>query len=515
MKILLILIIITFNMLVTTACDKTRHNGTIKRLDNSLITINKVDSLVNFYMREANVTGLSLSIITNNELAYIKSYGYKNKINHTELTENSIMSGASFSKLVFAYIVSSLAENNLIDLDKPLYKYLDKPIYDFEEFADLKNDSRWKEITARHCLSHSTGFPNSRYFNRDHKLEIFFKPGSNTAYSGEGFSFLQLVIEEITGVSLEELAQKIVFEPLKMTNSSYLSLKNLNEGYASGHNILEDTYGLQFNSNAGAGGSLQTTIIDFSKFILHLMDKNNERLVKRIISPSIRIKKKNQFPSLSFEETDRYNSVNLSYGLGCVVMDTKIGRAFLKEGHGMGFQNYTISFPEVGSSIILMSNSDNAELIFKYLLEDIIKDNFTLWEWEGYIPYDKLSKESIGRYLYDIIVMDSIDNAINTYRKIKESKLKDRFIFDEAELNNLGYQLVKEGKMEDAIKLFIINVEEYPKSANVYDSLAEAYSLIGKIDLAIKYYEKSIELNGNSKSSNTLEKLKVLIRSTK
>ena len=480
----------------------------VRRLDNSNITTTKIDGIVKRYMREASVTGLALSIINDNKLIYSQAYGYENKQLMIPLTENSIMSGASLSKFVFAYIVSRLVENNVLDLDMPLYSYLEKPIPEYDQFRDLKNNENWKKITARHCLSHSTGFPNSRYFNQDHKLEIFFEPGTSTAYSGEGFTLLQFVIEKLTDSSLEDLVQKIVFEPLEMRNSSYISQNICEKNIASGHNLLEEPYKIQTYANPRAGGSLQTSALDFSKFILHLLVNKDESYVKRIISPSIRIKKKYQFPSLSTITTDEYNSINLSYGLGCVVMDTETGKAFFKEGHGLGFQNYSISFPEAGTSIILLSNSDNAELVFKYLLEELIKDNYTLWEWEGYIPYDKLDDFSIGRYLYDIIVMESVDKAINTYLKIKESKMIHRFIFNEAELNNLGYQLIKEGKINQAIKLFTLNVEEYPKSANTYDSLGEAYLINEEYYLALKYYQKSYNIFPNEKTNKIISDIK-------
>jgi serine-type D-Ala-D-Ala carboxypeptidase/endopeptidase len=67
---------------------------------------------------------------------------------------------------------------------------------------------------------------------------------------------------------------------------------------------------------------------------------------------------------------------------------TKARGAF-KEGHGDGFQHYSIIFPEAGTGIIMMSNSDNAESIFKELLETAIADRYTPWYWENYIPYNQ------------------------------------------------------------------------------------------------------------------------------
>src|SRR5690349_17525347 len=162
-------------------------------------------------MDTAEVTGLNLGIINDNSISYVKSYGYKNA--RKELIDTSTcFYAASLAKPLFAYIVMQLVDENVIDLDKPLYTYLDKPIPGYESYKDLSGDDRWKLITARHCLSHTTGFPNWRWANPNgnEKLEIFFTPGSRYAYSGEGLVLLQFVIENITHKRLEDLAQERV-----------------------------------------------------------------------------------------------------------------------------------------------------------------------------------------------------------------------------------------------------------------------------------------------------------------
>src|ERR1700733_9579984 len=117
-----------------------------------------------------------------------------------------------------------LVDEGKIDLDKPLYTYLPKPLPEYDNYKDLAGDDRYKLITARICLDHTTGFPNWRESNphNNNKLEIFFKPGSGFPYSGEGINLLQLVIETITGRHLEDLAQEKIFKPFEMTRTSFL-----------------------------------------------------------------------------------------------------------------------------------------------------------------------------------------------------------------------------------------------------------------------------------------------------
>jgi predicted Zn-dependent protease len=103
----------------------------------------------------------------------------------------------------------------------------------------------------------------------------------------------------------------------------------------------------------------------------------------------------------------------------------------------------------------------------------------------------------------------SLEAAISQYRELKKASPKD-FDFRPAELNRLGYALLQAERVEDAIKVFQLNIEAYPENANGYDSLAEAYAAKGEKTLAIKNYAKSLELDPNNASA--VEKLNQLIK---
>src|SRR5690606_6385056 len=114
---------------------------------------------------------------------------------------------------------------------------------------------------------------------------------------------------------------------------------------------------------------------------------------QRIFKPSFKIRTKAQFGPLSLEETNENDNIQLSYGLGWGLLKSPFGFGAFKEGHGEGFQHYTIIFPEREIGIAIISNSDNAESIFKELLEITIGDVYTPWRWEYYIPYKMQDKE--------------------------------------------------------------------------------------------------------------------------
>jgi len=118
-------------------------------------------------------------------------------------------------------------------------------------------------------------------------------------------------------------------------------------------------------------------------------------------------------------------------------------------------------------------------------------------------------KLALGDTLLITLFENGIDNAVKKYYYLKEN-FPNEYNFDESELNILGYELLKSGMANEAITIFKLNVEAYPESSNVYDSLAEAYSTAGDKDRAIEYYEKSLELNpANDNAKQMLEKLNI------
>lgn len=380
----------------------------IIKADGSRLPARQVDTIVQRLMDTAGVTGLTIGIIQHNQPDFIKSYGYRNKTLNQPNTNYTSFYAASFSKSLFAYLVMQLVDKELINLDKPLYQYLSKPLPDYADYKDLAVDERWKLITARHCLAHTTGFPNWRFLNPNgnQKLEIFFTPGSRYAYSGEGIYLLQLVIENITGKDLETLAQEYIFRPLDMKYTSFTWQPSYGDEYANGHNYEADTFPIQKRDKPNAAGSMQTTIKDYTHFLSALMQGKgiSEKSKQEMLSTQIGIFTKQQFPSLNNDTTSRNKAIQLSYGLGWGLFTTPYGRAFFKEGHSDdGWQHYLIAIPEKQIALVCMSNSMNAESIYKELVESITGVTIP-WEWEGYTPYRpvvKLPVSTLAQYAGD------------------------------------------------------------------------------------------------------------------
>jgi CubicO group peptidase (beta-lactamase class C family) len=419
-------------MSATVAFGTVSNEPTVKRLDGSKIAPAEIDATVTRLMRAAEVTGVSVAILNDGKIAYLKSYGVADKEKSRPLTEDSVMTAASFTKVAFAYLVMQLVDQKILDLDQPVYKYLPKPLPDYSEYKDLANDPRAKRITARMLLSHTSGFPNWRAFEDDRKLKIHFEPGSKYAYSGEGIVLLQLVVETITKRPLAELMQQHVFKPFGMTRTSMVWEDRFESNYANGYDEYGRSLGPEQRKTADAAGSMQTTPGDFARFMLAVTRGEGLRPETRelMLSPQIQIYSKYQFPTITTVTTDANKPIRLSYGLGWGLYWTPRGKAFFKEGHDEGWRNYTVCFDQSKIGIVIMTNSSNGEGIFKELLETLIGNTFTPIEWEGYTPYSQLPPRKPLKEHKEVVV---------------DATLLDRYVGRYGEPPNLILTIRREG----------------------------------------------------------------------
>lgn len=383
---------------ILTMYNQASGQSFIQRLDGSQISERVLKEKIDFLMKEARVTGLAVSIFNQDTSVYQKAFGYANVETLEKLDQDHVFYGASLSKAVFGFIVAQLVAEGKIDLDKPLSEYLEVALPElpvekaFRSLQDLKEDERYRQFTLRMCLAHSTGLPNWRWINNPgEKLKITFDPGSNYGYSGEGIMIAQWVIEHVTKKKLEDLARERVFAPLKMEYSDYLWQAGFKAHFCYGHSSQEEKRDKDIETeDAAAAGSLETTLADYAKFLEQVLKlyRQDSEMTKILFTPNIRIRTKANFGPLARISTNENDAIQLSHALGWGYLQSAYGIGVFKSGHSEGFQHYSILFPEVGIGILLMSNSDNAESIFKELLELSIGDVYTPWKWKNYVPYD-------------------------------------------------------------------------------------------------------------------------------
>ena len=208
-------------------------------------------------LQVSGIPGLSIAVVQDGRVVWTGAFGTVNDSAQTPLDTTTIFEAASLSKPVFAYTVLRLADRGELDLDRPLFEML--------EYPRLARDARYRRITARMVLSHGTGLPNWG----GETLTVGFEPGSAYGYSGEGFLYLQKVVERVTGRTLDELARREVFEPLGMTRSGYIWHDRFAGHAAYARDWLWNvaTVNHYTDGEANAAASLLTTAPDYARFV--------------------------------------------------------------------------------------------------------------------------------------------------------------------------------------------------------------------------------------------------------
>ena len=252
-------------------------------------------------IQAAHVTGASVALFHRGNVVYLKAYGLRDAEKNLPLTPDSVMSAASLTKAAFATVVMRLVQRGVLDRDKPIEKYLGKPLGDFAPYADLKGDPRTARLTLRILLDHTSGFANFRWFEADRKLRFHFEPGTRFAYSGESINLAQFVVEKVTGKSLTVLMQEDLCGPLQMTRSSMIWEQRFESNFANGYDEYGRSLGYKRWTSPNAAGSMLTTPRDYATLLSALMrgEVLSPAARDKMLSPQIRIHSTHQFPSLN------------------------------------------------------------------------------------------------------------------------------------------------------------------------------------------------------------------------
>jgi CubicO group peptidase (beta-lactamase class C family) len=373
---------------------RTQVSGSLHRLDGSKISIQEADAFAKKTLAAAHVTGAELAIINHGQIVWVAAYGLRRRDPALPMDQETTTWAASITKSVFATYVMTLVERGEFNLDQPVAEQLEKPLNEYEPYketaSDLVHDPGWPSVTPRMLLSHSSGLANFSYYEPDKKMHLHFKPGTGFQYSGEGFNLVQFLIEKKMHKPVDELMQDTLFTPLGMPRTGLIYRKDFEGDVADRYDRSEKFIAETKRSPARAAGSMSTSAADLAKFTTAFLDgkivKNATRA--EMLQPVLRIDTIAQFgPGASQHDGKVAENAGLAYGVGWgLLTNTRFGPAFFKEGHGDGAENYMICFERQKSCMILLTNSDNGELAFRPLLETILGDTVTPWEWEGYTP---------------------------------------------------------------------------------------------------------------------------------
>lgn len=428
-------------------------------------------------LQRDRIAGMSIAWVSKGKLNWSQQYGVANADKKNPVTDSSLFEAASLSKVATAYAALKLVDAGLLDLDKPLNTYLGNNY-------DMGHDPRANLVTARRVLTHTAGFPNWRN-GSDTILPIYFTPGERFSYSGEGFVYLSRVMEKLTGMSYTDLMSKYVFVPLGMKHSSMVYQPALWQLYVWRHSWLGMPSILADYPFANAAASLRTTVKDYATFIAALL--NGTGLKKQTQREMFR-------PQIMIDST----RPQLAWGLGIgleVTPTATYGWHWGDQGDSKAFFMADIA---TRNAVIYFTNSANGLSIAPDLMALAFgKQQHDIARFVGYGKFDKQAAQ-----LYETILQQGATVALQQYVAQRQQPI------DEQTMNSLGYALMRDKKMAGAIQVFTQNTKDYPQSANVWDSLAEAYMESGDKVNAITYYEKSLKLD--PRNTNAEEQLKKL-----
>jgi CubicO group peptidase (beta-lactamase class C family) len=456
----------------------SRGDTTIARLENDVPEL----------MKKGAVPGLALAVIRAGKTPWVHGFGVKDTKTAQPVTEETVFEAASLSKPVFAYGVLKLVEQGKLGLDVPLTSYFSKPY--------IVGDERLEKITARIVLSHRTGFPNWR--GDGNPLTIHFTPGERFSYSGEGFVYLQRAVEQITGKPLNEYMTDAVFTPLGMASSSYVWRPDFDERTATGHDPDGAPRPLWKPKEAGAASTLNTTAKDYALFVTAMLKGTGLKPATLREMEAAEVAVDPECTNCT-EREPKQLSKTIFWGLGWGIQRTARGDALWHWGDNGVFKCFVMAEPKSRTGVVMFTNSESGLAIAEQVVSEAMGQEPLMFAWIKYDSYDSQTMR------FSKAVRDKgVEAAITEFASALKSG-----VISEQSINSTGYRLLSKKQTADAIRIFRLNVELHAQSANVYDSLGEAYMEAGDKVLATWNYQKSLELDPkNHNAEDRLAKLK-------
>lgn len=361
------------------------------RVAPSLPDSTAIDAEVARAMATVGSRGLAVAVIDDGRVVHVGSYGARN-VAGDPLRTDTVMYGASLTKAVFAYTVMQLVEEGVLGLDVPIERYLAKPLPDYTEpevedryarWSDLAGDERWRKLTPRHLLTHSSGFANFGFLEPDGRLRFHFDPGSRYAYSGDGIILLQFVLERGLGLDVGREMQRRVFDRFGMRRTSLIWRDDFRPNLADGWDLQGKVEPHDERSAVRAAGSMDTTIDDFARFAAGFARGEGLSPASRaeIVRPQLPITTRTQFPTLQEELPPGERRADLAAGLGVITFSGPQGPGFEKGGHNDTTGNSWICIEQRRRCVVLLSNDVRSEAIFPGLVRFILGETGVAYDW--------------------------------------------------------------------------------------------------------------------------------------
>ncbi len=440
--------------------------------------LTELADLVPLVLAEAGIPGVSVAVYRTGQPIWAQAFGVVNTESGELVRDDTVFEAASLSKPVFAYAVMRLVERGELDLDAPLAE-----IYPYDR---LEHEPRYEQITPRMVMSHSTGMPN---WGGD-RLEIAFDPGTEFSYSGEGFVFLQRAVEKVTGKDLNAFMQEEVFDLLGMGHSSYVWRDEYDDLSATGHDALGRPQQKGKPRRPNAAATLHTTASDYARFLGALIEERGleHETFEMIFTPQV---------SAPGDDDEFEGTVFWGLGWGLQAGNAEI--SFWHWGDNGPFKAYVLGYREAGIGLVYFANSDVGLTIGEALLATVLSDSYPSFDWLDYGRYDSpdVVAQTAVRRAYVEDGQEAGQQALEELRRGFPETATEEFV------NSLGYFLLGERQLEAAVAVLEVNRDAFPASANVFDSLGEAYLQADHMERAIESYQRAQELDPDNEAAES------------
>jgi CubicO group peptidase (beta-lactamase class C family) len=321
-------------------------------------------------LKDGRLPGLSFAIIRDGKIVETKALGVRDASTAIPVDDNTIFEAASLSKPVFAYAVLQLVDAGVLSLDTPLSKYV--PDY-------VKDDPRAASITVRHVLSQASGLPNWR--SKANPLRTYFQPGERFSYSGEGFLWLQQVVEAVAAESFNSVMARLVFDPLEMRRSSYVWRADFEADYARPHDAQLAPSDKRRPTRPRSAASLHTTAADYARFLLAVLSgaRLKPETAKQWLDPQVRLRQHCiECLSNDGQDADQHVAWGLGWGL-----EADAG-SFFHWGDNGQFKAFVAGSLADRSAVVVFTNGYNGMAIMPDVINQLMPGDYLAFIWLNY-----------------------------------------------------------------------------------------------------------------------------------
>lgn len=343
-------------------------SAAVERASSLTAVTSWLDSLLPRIMKEEKVPGLSLALIRDHEIVWTRCFGVADGRTGAPVTDSTMFEACSLSKPVFALLAMRLVEKKTLQLDQPLS--------DVVTLSALSGEPQQTRVTARMVLSHTTGLPNWRRGGdeMDGPLPILFMPGSQYGYSGEGFEYLQKVMERLTGEPLEVLAERELFSRLGLRHASYQWNEDLDPLIAAGHDKAGIFKMKTQYRHPNAAYTLYISALDYARFICALLSplEGGTSFLCRGSVDSMFVHQTRVYVRDPIQRPGKSRGREVFWGLGWGINTSAAGDIIYHTGSNQsGFKCYCQFKPVKGSGIVVMTNGEGGTSVWERVINRI------------------------------------------------------------------------------------------------------------------------------------------------